>query len=140
MIMTIMVWQPARFLEPLKSPLRHELKKNMDARTECPKNSIFHIYHLFYPSQEHNDYCSMYPSVLAFFYSYITLHLSLCIFMYMYIHVFLCTISRLGIQCPTPIYVTFVRSGLMGWVSSNSSLASVLCICFSCISAHVVLF
>ena len=43
--------------------------------------------------------------------------------------------SRLGIQCPTLLYVMLIGSGLMRCVSFSefSCLASVLCTCFSCI-------
>ena len=37
----------------------------------------------------------------------------------MYI-MYMSNFSRLGIQCPTLIYVMFVRSGLMRWVSFYS--------------------
>ena len=45
--------------------------------------------------------------------------------------------SRLGIQCPTLVYVMFVGSGghwgeFLSILSEFSSLASVLCTCFSC--------
>ena len=39
--------------------------------------------------------------------------------------------SRLGIQCPTLVYVMLIGSGVLSILSEFSCLASVLCTCFS---------